>query len=138
MGAHIDFEDLQITKKWSPFRAITQPKLSLFCFTRTLSAKLANKKIDVNIIDPGLVMTPYQTNAPWYLKALIYFVGKPVDYVADSFLHLGTKAETKGITGKCYKYLGEIAIKGEALDEAVCKKLWEASASCLKIDSNWI
>jgi NAD(P)-dependent dehydrogenase (short-subunit alcohol dehydrogenase family) len=128
MGAHLDFEDLQSRRDWSQLKAVTRAKLGMFCLTRALAERLQGKRIIANILDPGLVMTPYQDKSSWLMKLFIRLVGKPAEYVAETYVQLATAPELEGVSGRCFRHGKEIPIRGEARDERVVQRLWEESA----------
>jgi len=134
LSSHLDFDDLLLNNNWSAFRAIRQAKLSLFCLTRSLAKKLMSLNITANIIDPGLVMTPYQDKAPFALRMLIHLSGHPVDYVANQFLYLSGASHLQGATGCAFEKFEIIPIKGEATDDKICEHLWTESSKLVGVD----
>jgi NAD(P)-dependent dehydrogenase (short-subunit alcohol dehydrogenase family) len=126
-SAHFDWDDLQIERGWTPLRATTQAKLAMFCMTRAFATRFADRGITANILDPGLVMTPYHTSASWLLRLAVRMAGKPPEKVAETYTWLALSPEVANVTGKAFRYKKEIRIKGAAMDDAVVDRLCATS-----------
>jgi len=126
-SAHFDWDDLQIEHNWTPLRATTQAKLAMFCMTRAFATRFADRGITANILDPGLVMTPYHTSASWLLRLAVRMAGKPPEKVAETYTWLALSPDVANVTGKAFRYKKEIRIKGAALDDAVVDRLYTTS-----------
>ena len=53
----INFEDLNSTKKYTPFGAYSQSKLANVLFTRSLAKRLEGSNVIVNALHPGVIRT---------------------------------------------------------------------------------
>lgn len=134
MGAHWSFDDPQLARGWTPARATTQAKLGLFAMTRILAARLADRGIRVNIVDPGLVMTPYQQRAGFGLRVAIKLFGKTPERVAETYTWLAIDPSADGITGKAFRDRKEFAITGDAADDAIAMKIFAATEHMIGLD----
>jgi NAD(P)-dependent dehydrogenase (short-subunit alcohol dehydrogenase family) len=121
MGAHWSFDDPNLATGWTPTRATTQAKLGLYAMTRVLAKRGAT----INIIDPGLVNTPYQQRADFALRAAIKLFGKTPERVAETYTWLAIDPAAEGITGKAFRDREEFKITGEAADDAIATKIFE-------------
>lgn len=128
MGAKLDLADLQMTRKWTPIRAITQAKLGLFAMTTELARRLDSKKLTANLIDPGLVDTGYQKNAGAVLKLVLRLIGDAAEAVAQDYEWLATAPELDGVSGKMFAKRKPVPLKGDAGDPAVAARVWAESA----------
>lgn len=71
----IHFDDLSFEKKWSPFKALAQSKLSNLLFTAELARKLAGTKVTANSFHPGGVKTGFGAGASGPIGLLMKFTG---------------------------------------------------------------
>jgi NAD(P)-dependent dehydrogenase (short-subunit alcohol dehydrogenase family) len=132
-SSHFDWDDLQLARGWTPLRATTQAKLAMFCMTRAFAQRFAARGITANIVDPGLVMTPYQTHASWLLRLAVRMAGKPPEKVAETYAWLALDPALADVTGKAFRYKKEIRIKGAALDDAIVDRLYTVSEQLVKL-----
>jgi NAD(P)-dependent dehydrogenase (short-subunit alcohol dehydrogenase family) len=128
MGAKLDLSDPQMTRNWTPIRAITQAKLGLFAMTTELARRLDASKLTANLIDPGLVNTGYQKNAGAVLKLVIRLIGDSAEAVARDYEWVATAPELAGVSGKMFQKRKPVPLKGDAGNPELAARLWAESA----------
>lgn len=113
---------------WKNMKAVTNAKLGIFMLTRALQRKLADTAVTANVLDPGLVRTPYHDSSNWILKFFVGLLGKsPEKCVRENYVWLATAPEIEGESGKFYSYKKEKHLRGDAVDISEQEKLWELS-----------
>ena len=134
VGARWNFDDPQLEQGWTPIRATTQAKLGLYAMTRVLAARLADRGIAVNILDPGLVMTPYQERADATLRAMIEKVGRSAERVAETYTWLAIDPSADAITGRAFRDREEeFAITGDAADDTLATSIFKDTERMLRL-----
>lgn len=122
------WDDYSLENGWKNMKAITNAKLGIFMFTKALQRKLAETAVTANVLDPGLVRTPYHDDSNWILKLFVKLLGKsPEKCVRENYVWLATAPEIEGESGKFYSYKKEKRLKGEAVDINAQEKLWDLS-----------
>ncbi len=128
-GAKIDFGDL-MTEPYAGFKAYSRSKLANILFGRELARRLANKRITVNTLHPGVVASNFLAGKPGFWGA----VGKVANVFmisnedgAKTSIYLATSKDVEGVTGKYFAKCNEKAPSKAAQDDGVAKQLWEVS-----------
>ena len=131
LGASIfHLSNLQLEEGFSPTKAYGLSKLCNIMFTRELASRLADTSVTANALHPGVVSTHLASDASWMMK-LFYTIGTPFMKSpakgAETPLYLATSDEVEGVSGKYFKNKKEIKPADVALDDDLCRKLWEIS-----------
>lgn len=131
LGASIfHLSNLQLQEGFSPIKAYGLSKLCNIMFTRELAARLKDTTVTANALHPGVVSTRLASEASWMMK-LFYTLGKPFmkspTSGAETPLYLATADEVTGVGGKYFKNKKEIKPADIALDDDLCRQLWEIS-----------
>lgn len=109
-GAHkvgkIHFDDLQLIKGYSAFKAYAQSKLANLLYTKAMATRLKPSGICVNGVHPGAVGTNMGVNretgfGKGLLQLLSYFFLTPEEGARTS-VYLAISPEVKGKTGGYY------------------------------------
>ncbi|HSW68335.1 MAG TPA: SDR family oxidoreductase [Bacteroidales bacterium] len=109
-GAHkigkIYFDDVNLSKNYSFWRAYAQSKLANVLFTYSLAEKLKNSTVTVNCVHPGAVATQLGVNrdtgfGKWIKRILQPFFLTP-EKGAETIIYLATQMENPTITGKYF------------------------------------
>ncbi len=131
-GASLDFEDLQLTRGYSAFKAYGRSKLANILFTRALAKRLDGKAVTVNALHPGFVASNfgrtnnnrlYQLFMPLFMLAAI-----PPEEGAQTSIYLASSPDVEGQTGLYFDRKKSIRPSKQALDDETAEKLWEISA----------
>jgi NAD(P)-dependent dehydrogenase (short-subunit alcohol dehydrogenase family) len=126
----INFDDLQAERGYSSFRVYSNSKLMNLLFTRELSRRLADQKITVNAVHPGMVASDFMTKPGIMGKianAFVQLFGISPEAGARTSVFLASSPEVEGVTGKYFvKSKARTPSKDAQSDEAA-RRLWEVS-----------
>jgi NAD(P)-dependent dehydrogenase (short-subunit alcohol dehydrogenase family) len=126
----INFDDLQAERGYSSFRVYSNSKLMNLLFTRELSRRLADQKITVNAVHPGMVASDFMTKPGIMGKianAFVQLFGISPEAGARTSVFLASSPEVEGVTGKYFvKSKARTPSKDAQSDEAA-RRLWEIS-----------
>ena len=128
----IDFDDLQMRKSYSTFRAYGTSKLMNILFTRELARRLEGSGVTANCLHPGGVATRFGSNNSGLLAAIfkvaISLVGISPEKGAQTIIHLASSPDVATISGKYFYKCKVIQPTAAAQNDADAKQLWDVSA----------
>lgn len=127
-----NFEDPQLTKKWSGTTAYSQSKLANVMFTYQLAEKLAGRKISVNCLHPGVIATEITRDMPSVVQFIARLVFKSPEKGAETSVYLATAPEIAGVTGKYFDNKKAVASSPESHDRGKQQQLWHLTEELLK------
>jgi len=133
----IDLENLEYERGgYAIMKAYARSKLANVLFTAELARRLAGKGVTVNCLHPGAVATNIWSRAPWFARPLLavakIFMLSPEDG-ARAIVHLATSPELEDQTGGYYEKGRRVNPSPSAQDEALAKRLWDASGKLVKL-----
>jgi len=128
----VDFDDLQMRKSYSTFRAYGTSKLMNILFTRELARRLEGSGVTANCLHPGGVATRFGSNNSGLLAAIfkvaISLVGISPEKGAQTIIHLASSPDVATISGKYFYKCKIIEPTAAAQNDADAKRLWDISA----------
>jgi NAD(P)-dependent dehydrogenase (short-subunit alcohol dehydrogenase family) len=134
LARKFNIDDLQSERGYSGFAAYGQSKLANVLFSNELARRLKPHNIVSNALHPGAVATGFGTGQKggggWFagtITNLILRFGLSPEQGAKTSLHLATSPQVEGVTGKYFSNSRETAPSAAARDEAMQRRLWEAS-----------
>jgi NAD(P)-dependent dehydrogenase (short-subunit alcohol dehydrogenase family) len=137
-GAHrqgvIAFDNLQGERSYSGISAYSNSKLANILFTRELARRLANTRITVNCLHPGVVGTQIFRNLPKPIEWLVKAFALSPEKGAQTSLYLASSPEVANVTGKYFVKQRETAPAAAAQDDAVARELWQISEQLTGLD----
>jgi NAD(P)-dependent dehydrogenase (short-subunit alcohol dehydrogenase family) len=131
-GQSLDFDDLQLGRGYSTWRAYGRSKLANILFTRELSRRLAGTGVTANCIHPGLVSTGLGQRDGGLFRAVVrtffaMFAGPP-EPGADTIVYVASSPNVADVTGQYFVPVGkQIEPSAAARDEPAARRLWEES-----------
>jgi len=129
-GGHLNFDDLQMKKRYGVMKAYSRAKLAQVLFTYELSRRLQGTGVTVNALHPGAVATNIWKGSmgPFSFLGNIsrLFLISP-EKGAETPVYLATSPEVEGVTGKYYDHRREKQSSAESYDRATAEKLWDES-----------
>jgi retinol dehydrogenase 12 len=139
-SAKMAFDDLQITRKYSPMRAYGVSKLANILFTRALAKRLQDTAVTATCLHPGFVRTNFGGNntadiSPLF-KAIFLVVARfarTPEKGAETVIYLASSPEVQGANGGYYFNCNPIAPTKEAQDDGVAERLWQVSEQLVGI-----
>ncbi len=127
----LDFDDLQLARRWRPVRAYSQTKLANVLFAYELARRVAGTGVTVNCVHPGGIGTRLLASAfPWpaISTPLVYrFAGTPAQG-ADTPIWLATAPEVEEATGKYFVKRKMVPSSAATYDLVAARRLWDESA----------
>ncbi|SFK29925.1 SDR family oxidoreductase [Methylocapsa palsarum] len=136
-GARLDFDDLQMTKRYGAMRAYCRSKLCNILFTRELAGRIEGTGVTVNCLHPGFVATRFADEAGGLISS---FAGvakllaiSPEDG-ADTIVYLASSPEAAGVSGQYFYKRRSVSPSAAALDRKAALELWKRSAALSGLD----
>lgn len=129
-AAGINYDDLQSERGYSSFRVYSNSKLMNLLFTRELSRRLADQKITVNAVHPGMVASDFMTKPGIMGKianAFVQLFGISPEAGARTSVYLASSPEVEGVTGKYFVKSKARTPSKEAQSDESARRLWELS-----------
>jgi len=127
----INFSDLQLKQKFTPFRAYSQSKLANILFTVELSQRLHGTGVTVNCLHPGVVRTRFavdrKTNKLSFFAKLYQPFTITQEKGAETSIFLASSPEVQNITGQYFDKKKIARTSKAAQNEDDAKKLWNVS-----------
>lgn len=108
-SAKIVFDDLQITRKYSPMGAYGISKLANILFTRALAKRLQGTAVTATCVHPGFVRTNFGANnendvSP-LIKRIYLFISRfarTPEKGAETLVYLAASPQVEGASGDYY------------------------------------
>lgn len=140
-GAHkigkIHWDDINLEKNYTLWRAYAQSKLANILFTYELSDRLKGTGVTVNCLHPGAVATNMGINRETGFGTLVMRLLKPFfnspSQGAETSIYLATASEVDGVTGKYFYRKQPVATSRRSYDKNLAKRLWELSERLTRI-----
>ena len=140
-GAKIAFDDLQLTRKYSPMGAYGMSKLANILFTRALAKRLQDvTRVTATCLHPGFVRTSFGVNntadiSPLF-KALFPFISRfarTPEKGAETVIYLASSPEAEGVSGGYYHDRKPIRPTPAGEDDNAAERLWQVSEQLVGI-----
>ena len=143
-SAKIAFDDLQLTRKYSPMGAYAVSKLANILFTRGLAKRLQDTGVTATCLHPGFVRTNFGGNNVADISPLIgrifLFVSRfarTPEKGAETVIYLASSPEVEGVSGGYYFDRKPIRPAPVGEDDNVAERLWQISEQLVGItDTN--
>jgi len=131
-SGRIDFDDLQLRKSYSTFRAYGTSKLMNILFTRELARRLEGSGVTANCLHPGGVATRFGSNNSGFLavvfKVAISIAGISPEKGAQTIIYLASSPAVSAISGKYFYQCKPAQPTAAAQSDADARRLWDVSA----------
>lgn len=134
----IDWDDINLTKKYDSMKAYCQSKLANILFTNELAERLKNTKVTANAVHPGAVASNFGQNMNgfigWVFKFFSWSMKTPKEG-AETSVWLAVSPQIEGVTGKYFSDKKAIKAKPIASSPQACQRLWKLSEEMTNLQS---
>ncbi len=132
-GARVDWDDLQLARKYRSFNAYALSKRFNLYFTYELARRLDGTGVTANALHPGSVATGIWAN-PFgrfngLARPLTRLMMRSPEQGAETVVYLATSPEVEGITGKYFVDRRERYSSRASQDPDAARRAWQASAA---------
>lgn len=127
----LDFDDLQLARRWRPVRAYARAKLANVLFAYELARRLGGTGVTVNCAHPGGVATKLLASAlpfPAISTPLIYRFAATPEQGADTPIYLAAAPELEDVSGKYFVKRKAVPSSAATYDYLAALRLWDESA----------
>jgi NAD(P)-dependent dehydrogenase (short-subunit alcohol dehydrogenase family) len=138
--AKIAFDDLQLTRRYSPMGAYGISKLANVLFTRALAKRLQGTPVTANCLHPGLVRTNFGRNSENDVsplaKAIIGLVmrfARTPEKGAETLIYLAASPQVQGASGGYYVDCKLVEPSAAGRDDGAAERLWHVSEQLVAI-----
>lgn len=139
VGASLDLEDLQNTRRYRAFKAYADSKLCNVLFTYHLAGLLKDTGVTVNTVHPGLVRSDFGKNNPGMykmIKPISQLFGISAEKGAETLVYLACAQEVQGTTGKYYVNCRSVPSSKNSYDPTLQEGLWQKSLALIGMSSD--
>ena len=139
-NAKIAFDDLQMTRKYSPVGAYAVSKLANILFTRALAKRLQDSAVTATCLHPGVVRTNIGANNEGDVSPLIKRIfwlvsrfARTPEKGAETLVYLAASPEIEGTSGGYFFNCKPLAPAAVGQDDNVAERLWQVSEQLVGI-----
>lgn len=136
-NASINFDDLNLTRRYFGWTAYGQSKLANVLFTYELARRLEGSGVTANALHPGFVRTGLGTkNTSPLLRILVWLIfrmGMSPRQGAQTSLLLAASPEVEGVSGEYYSVERRVRSSRRSYDEAAAQRLWDISQELVAV-----
>lgn len=123
----INFDDLQLQKKYSGMIGLQSSKAANTAFAVELSKRLKSSGVMVNALSPELTKSTLPSEAPAPIRLIFKLFGASPEKAKDYGVNLAADKKYENVSGKFFKKTNEMAIPAIYTDTQVTQKLWSVS-----------
>lgn len=126
----LDFDDLQLNRRFSGIKAYGRSKLANVLFTYELARRLKGTGVTANALHPGLVATNIGKNNGPLASAFVLWAklkGVSLEEGARTVVYLANSPEVSGVSGKYFAKEKPIPSDPFSYDQAAAECLWQTS-----------
>jgi NAD(P)-dependent dehydrogenase (short-subunit alcohol dehydrogenase family) len=132
-GAKVNWDDLQLARKYRGFEAYALSKRFNLYFTYELARRLARTGVVVNAVHPGSVATGIWANPFGRLgglvKPLTLLAMRSPQQAAETIVYLATSPAVEGVTGKYFVDRQARYSSRASQDPEAARRAWQVSAA---------
>ncbi|HUX50333.1 MAG TPA: SDR family oxidoreductase [Spirochaetia bacterium] len=144
-GGKIDFEDLQMERKYSAFGAYSNSKLAFTMFSYELARRIAERGLPVtaNSLHPGFVATGFGKQSGGFIGVLskvVMGLARPLaispEKGARTTIYLAASGDVEGVSGKYFEKEKEAASSPASMNQEEWKRLWKVSEELVALTAD--
>jgi len=130
--AGIDFDNLDGSKSYSPFRAYGTSKLANILFANELAQRFAGSSRTANSLHPGVIRTNLTRHMPDLGEGIFARLGesgmKSIPQGAATQVLLAVHPSAAGVSGTYWSDCAQAEPSAPARDGALARRLWQVTA----------
>jgi NAD(P)-dependent dehydrogenase (short-subunit alcohol dehydrogenase family) len=126
----IDFEDLQMARKYTAQKAYASSKLAQVLFTYEMARRLDGTEVTSNASNPGIAKTHLGYDAGLLTslsKRMTDLFGKSAEKGAETTIYLAASKDVEGISGRYFEDMKEGESSEMSYNTDTAKRLWDLS-----------
>jgi NAD(P)-dependent dehydrogenase (short-subunit alcohol dehydrogenase family) len=131
-SATLDFDDLQMARRFNGWTAYRRSKLCNILFTRELARRLAGTGVTANCLHPGFVASRFGDNTDGAFRAGIRLAKRAFalspERGAETSAYLASAPDVAGTSGLYFAKCRAIEPSAAARDDQAAVRLWRESA----------
>ena len=124
----IDFDNLDASHGYHPWRFYGQSKLANLLHARHLAKRLEDTPVTVNALHPGVIQTKLARDAGGFLMTLMGILAKPMEknvaQGAATQCYLATHPDVGGISGAYFSDCKKSRTSAWGRDDGLAESLW--------------
>lgn len=122
-SGRLDWDDLELSRRWRGLKAYSNSKLALVLFTKEFARRYP--KVTANAVHPGVIATGIWRPAPALARLILGFVLSSPKKGAIPVVRLADAPELEGVTGRYFDKLREAPAAAAAESESDAARLWQ-------------
>jgi NAD(P)-dependent dehydrogenase (short-subunit alcohol dehydrogenase family) len=129
-GSPLNFDDLQMVRRYRGTRAYGLSKMANVLFTYALSRRLAGTGVTANALHPGFVRTDIGKDNGFLVsifQPLVMLRAIPVEEGAETSIYLASSPEVEKVTGMFFTRKKPVDSDPFSYDVGAQERLWEIS-----------
>ena len=140
--ASLDFDNINLIDKFSPFRAYSNSKLANMLFSYEIARRLESTGVTVNALHPGVVKSNFGRGQ--YNKFITPFIAFSSLFMINSkkgaktSIYLASSDEVKDVSRKYFKKQKAVKSSKASYNKETQKELWELSLSMVKQQESFL
>lgn len=126
----IDFEDLQMARKYTAQKAYASSKLAQVLFTYEMARRLDGTEVTSNASNPGIAKTHLGYDAGLLTslsKRMTDLFGKSAEKGAETTIYLAASKDVEGVSGRYFEDMKEEESSEMSYSTDTAKRLWDLS-----------
>ena len=131
-GVRLDFDDLQMARRYKGWTAYRRSKLANILFTRELARRLEGSGVTANCLHPGFVATRFGDNNDTFFGHAFGLLKRAVAITpaqgAETILYLAASLEAASFNGRYFADSRPATPSSAGRNDAAARRLWEESA----------
>lgn len=133
----MDWDDLQMTRHWTSWRAYGQSKLANILFTRELARRLQGAGVTANCLHPGFVNSGFGRDLKGVMRfgldLLRPFAMMSPAQGALTSIYLAGSPQVADVSGRYFIKCRPASPSAAARDDAAARRLWDASVELTRL-----
>jgi NAD(P)-dependent dehydrogenase (short-subunit alcohol dehydrogenase family) len=137
-SGHLELDDLNGERRWSPWSSYSNSKLANVLFTRALARRLEGSDVTANCLHPGVIRTRLGRGSRlpvrlgWRVASLFF---KAPEAGASTIVHLASSDEASHVNGAYFVDSHQSRPSLEAQDDELAERLWTLSEQLVGLAS---